>query len=109
MDKLYFLSQISKFSENVIEAIEIRKKEIEAGKARNIKEARENAIKSIKEFAKKEIEKVPSFEKEVKKFYRRINQASTDDLSSISDEANTLITQQKNKRQKLHWLREAHN
>ena len=109
LDKLYFPTQISKFSENMIEAIETRKKEIEEKKFKNIKEARDKAINSIKEFAKKEIEKVPAFEKEVKKFYQRINQASADNISSITDEVNTLITQQKNKRQKLHWLREPKN
>jgi len=88
------------------EAIETRKKEIEAGKAKNLEEARENAIKGIKEFAKKEIKAVPSFEKEIKKFYKRINSASENEISSIIDEANVFITQQKNKRQRLHWLRE---
>jgi len=49
-----------------------------------------------------EIKKIPAFEKEVKKFYKRINGASENDISSITDEANMLITQQKNKRQRLH-------
>jgi hypothetical protein len=109
LDKLYLPSQISKFSENMREAIETRKKELEAKKFRSIKEARENAIKSIKEFAKMEIKKIPVFEKEIKKFYKRINGASENDISSITDEANMLITQQKNKRQRLHWLREPKN
>jgi len=91
------------------EAIETKKKEIEAGKARNLKEARENAINSIKEFAKMEITKTPSFEKDIKKFYKRIRKASEDDISSIVDEANKVTTEQKNKRQRLHWLRESKN
>src|SRR5436190_201586 len=59
--------------------------------------------------AKKEIKAIPSFEKEIKKFYKRINSASENDISSIIDEANVFITQQKNKRQRLHWLREPKN
>ncbi|CAJ0851750.1 817_t:CDS:10 [Entrophospora sp. SA101] len=90
LDKLYLPTQISKFSENIREAIETRKKEIEAGKAKNLKEARENAINSIKKFAEMEIKKTPSFEKDVKKFYKRINNASENDISSIVDEANKL-------------------
>ena len=77
-------------------------KEIEAGKAKNLEEARENAIKSIKEFAKKEIKATPSFEREIKKFYKRINISSENDISSIIDEANKVIAEQKNKRQRLH-------
>ena len=68
LDKLYFPSPISKFKETMQEAIETRKKELEIGKARNLQEAKDNAIKSIEEFAKKEIEKTPSFGKEIKKF-----------------------------------------
>ena len=84
------------------EAIEVRKKEMEAGKAKNIKETRENAIKNVKKFAEKEIKAMPSFEKEIKKFYKRINVSSENDISSIIDEANKIIAEQKNKRQKLH-------
>jgi len=86
----------------MIEAIKTKKKDLEAGKARNLKEARENAINNIKEFAKMEIKKTLSFEKDIKKFYKRIKEASENDISSIVDEANTLTTQQKNKRQRLH-------
>ena len=88
------------------ETIETRKKELEAGKAKNLEEARENAIKSIKKFAEKETKATPSFEREIKKFYKRINTSSENNISSIIDEANKVIAEQKNKRQKLHWLRE---
>lgn len=89
LNRLYLPTQISKFSENMIEAIEMRKKELEEKKFRSIQEAKENAIKSIKEFAKKEIKATPSFEKEVKKFHKRINSASeSDNIPSIVDEAN---------------------
>jgi hypothetical protein len=86
----------------MIEEIETKKKEIEERKFRSVEEARENAIKSIKEFADKEIRKTPSFEKEIKKFYKKINSNSIDNISSIVNEANELITQYKNKRQRLH-------
>ena len=80
----------------------IYEKDLEAGKARNLKEARENGIKSIKDFAEKEIRYSSSFAKEIEKFYKRIKKSSENDISSIVDEANKLTTQRKQKRQKLH-------
>ncbi|RHZ35671.1 AAA family ATPase [endosymbiont GvMRE of Glomus versiforme] len=109
LDKLYLPNKINKFKENMIEAIETRKKEIDEGKARNLQEARENAINSIKKFAEKEIQAIPSFEKTIKKFCKRINNTSESGITSIIDEANEVIAEQKNKRQKLHWLRKSEN
>lgn len=109
LDKFYLPSQISQFQETMVKTIEQKKKDLEAGKANNLKEARENAIESIKKFAKKEIHYSPSFARDIKEFVKKIKKSSENDIPTIVDEANRLITQQKQKRQKLHWLQEPKN
>ena len=47
LEKLYLPAQISKFKEVMQEAVETRKKDLEAGKARSLKEAREKAIEEM--------------------------------------------------------------
>lgn len=105
LNNCYFTSQINLFAEEMKKAI----KEKSKNKPQTLQEQRKETIENIKEYAKKEIELTPSFEKEIKNFYKKINSAIEIDISFIKEEAINCVTQQQIKRQKLHWLREPKN
>lgn len=112
LDKFYLPSQISKFKDTMQEAIETRKKEVEEKKFRSIKEAKEQAINDIQDYAKKELgnlKEISSIKKVLENFSKRINRLQSNDISSIVSEANAFIDQAKIKKKKLHWRRESSN
>ena len=104
LDNCYSSSQINLFIKEI-------KKEIEQKATMNqgIEELRKKATTNIENFAEKEVKFNPLLEKDLKKFYKRIKQASDEDISVTEQEAISFITEQKHKRQGLHWLRIPHN
>jgi hypothetical protein len=76
---------------------------------KSIEELRKEAIANIENFAEKEIKFNPLLEKDLKKFYKRIKQSSSKDVSIIEQEAIDFVIQEKIKIQGLHWRREPHN
>lgn len=87
------------------------KKEIKQKATMNqgIKELRKKATTNIENFAEKEVKFNPLVEKDLKKFSKRIKQASNEDIFVIEQEAISFITEQKHRRQGLHWLRASNN
>ena len=105
LTKLYFPTQISKFSENMRQAIEIRKKEIEERSFRSIEEAKESAVKELKNYCSEEEKNWPTMKKIIEKYSKKIKRSETNDIASLQTEANELILEERVKKQGLHWKR----
>jgi hypothetical protein len=106
LDNCYLSSQINLFMKEMKNTI---KEQTIKNQGKSIEELRKEVITNIENFAEKEIKFNPLLEKDLKKLYKRIKQASNDDISIIEQEAISFITEQKHKRQGLHWLRNSHN
>ena len=105
LDKFYLPSQIRKFSEDMIEEIEVKKKELEEKKFRSIKEAKESAIKELENYCSEEEKVIPEFKKVIEKYSQKINKSDGNNISALQKEANELIVEERVKRQGLHWRR----
>lgn len=106
LDKLYLPSQISKFKEDMIGAIEARKKEIEEKKFRSIKDAKDSAIKELKDSCSEEEKNWPAIKKVIEKYSRKINNSDVNNISTLQKEYKELIVEERVKRQGLHWRRQ---
>jgi len=106
LDNCYLSSQINLFMREMKNAI---KEQIIKKQGKSIEELRKEVITNIENFAQRETKFNPLLEKDLKKFYKRIRQASNEDIFIIEQEAISFITEQKQKRQGLHWLRTPHN
>ncbi|CAI2188449.1 1676_t:CDS:2 [Funneliformis geosporum] len=99
LNKCYSSSQINLFAKEMKREIQ-QKATVSQGKS--IEELRKEAITNIENFAEKELRLAPSLEKDLKKFYKRIKQATNNDISIIEQESVDFIIQEKIKIQGLH-------
>ena len=105
LTELYFPSQISKFSENIREAIEVRKKEIEERRFRSIEEEKESAVKELEAYCSEEEKNWPIVKKIIERYSNKIKRSEINNISTLQEEANKLIIEERTKNQRLHWKR----
>jgi len=87
------------------EAIKKKQKEINEEKTKK-REAREEAINRIEKYCEETFggidEELPSVQKEMEKFTKKINRTPVDNLSSVIEEAQKFIDEERNKIKRLY-------
>jgi len=87
------------------DAIKTKKKEINEQKTKK-REAREEAINKIEKYCEETFggidEELPSIQKEMEKFTKKINKTPIDNLSSVIEEAQKFIDNERNKIKRLY-------
>lgn len=107
LDSLYLGSQINLFVREMKKTIEEKQKELEKQTKERKKQAREKAITEIEKICSDAfgdmIENLPSVQKAIKTFTKKVNKSSIDDLSLVIEEAQKFLYNERNKIKRLYW------
>ncbi|RHZ36061.1 AAA family ATPase [endosymbiont GvMRE of Glomus versiforme] len=109
LNSLFLPSQVKAFGERMLKAIERKAEELDEEEREKPKKLREEAIKNIKNSLEENEDQLLYIQKAIENFTKKINKTPIDDLSTVQQEANSLILEQRNKRKRLYWLIPTHN
>lgn len=112
LESLYLTSQINQFTQKMKNAIKDKQKKLEEERA-NKKKVRQDAIEQIEKISKEvfgDMEKeLPSIQKAIKDFTKKINKSRLDDISSVVEEAQKFLYGERDKIKRLYWNLPDHN